>query len=70
LIPAAAPEIGTEEQEAVDAVLTSGGLAHGHEAAAFERNFSTTAVGGAQCVAVNSDTSAQQEIPSNNFTAI
>jgi perosamine synthetase len=59
LIPAAAPEIGAEERAAVDAVLTSGGLAQGPEVAAFEQEFSETAVSGALCVAVNSGTSAQ-----------
>lgn len=59
MIPAAAPDIGTEEREAVDAVLASGGLAQGPEVAAFEKEFSTAAVEGAYCVAVNSGTSAQ-----------
>ena len=59
MIPAAAPEIGTEEREAVDAVLASGGLAQGPEVAAFEQEFSSSAVDGAYCVAVNSGTSAQ-----------
>jgi len=59
LIPAAAPEIGTEEREAVDAVLASGGLAQGPEVSAFEQEFSSAAVGEAHCVAVNSGTSAQ-----------
>lgn len=59
MIPAAAPEIGTEEREAVDTVLASGGLAQGPEVAAFEQEFSSAAVDGAYCVAVNSGTSAQ-----------
>jgi len=59
LIPAAAPEIGAEERKAVDAVLASGGLAQGPEVAAFEQEFSSAAVNGAFCVAVNSGTSAQ-----------
>jgi perosamine synthetase len=59
LIPAAAPEIGTEEREAVDRVLASGGLAQGPEVLNFEQEFSSAAVDGALCVAVNSGTSAQ-----------
>jgi dTDP-4-amino-4,6-dideoxygalactose transaminase len=59
LIPAASPEIGVEERSAVDAVLASGGLAQGPGVAAFEHEFSEAAVSGAQCVAVNSGTSAQ-----------
>lgn len=59
MIPAAAPEIGSEERAAVDAVLQSGGLAQGPEVAAFESEFSATAVHGALCIAVNSGTSAQ-----------
>lgn len=59
LIPAAAPQIGQEERNAVDAVLASGGLAQGPEVAAFEKEFSEVAVEGAHCVAVNSGTSAQ-----------
>ena len=43
----------------MDAVLASGGLAQGPEVAAFEQEFSTAAVDGSLCVAVNSGTSAQ-----------
>jgi perosamine synthetase len=59
LIPAAAPEIGSEELAAVEAVLISGGLAQGPQVAAFEQEFSAAAANGALCVAVNSGTSAQ-----------
>ena len=59
MIPAASPEIGSEERQAVDAVLASGGLAQGPEVEAFEQEFASTAVDGAYCVAVNSGTSAQ-----------
>lgn len=59
MIPAASPDIGEEERSAVDAVLASGGLAQGPEVAAFEKEFSTLAVDGLHCVAVNSGTSAQ-----------
>lgn len=58
-IPVALPKIGKEERRAVDSVLASGGLAQGPEVAAFEEEFSKTAVDGAICVAVNSGTSAQ-----------
>jgi perosamine synthetase len=58
MIPIAAPEIGREETSAVESVLKSGGLAQGPEVAAFEDEFSKMAVQGAQCVAVNSGTSA------------
>ncbi len=57
MIPAAKPLIGDEEREAVDRVLRSGMIAQGPEVAAFENEFSAV-VGGRQCVAVNSGTSA------------
>ena len=59
MIPAARPHIGSEERYAVDGVLASGGLAQGPEVSAFEREFSSEAVSGAHCIAVNSGTSAQ-----------
>lgn len=58
-IPAALPNIGDDERTAVDRVLASGSLAQGPEVAAFEQEFSSLAVSGAHCVAVNSGTSAQ-----------
>lgn len=57
VIPAAKPIIGDEERIAVDSVLASGGLAQGPQVAAFETEFSDV-VGGRECVAVNSGTSA------------
>ncbi|MGZ0212936.1 MAG: DegT/DnrJ/EryC1/StrS family aminotransferase [Actinomycetales bacterium] len=57
MIPAARPEIGQEERDAVDRVMRSGMLAQGPEVAAFETEFSAI-VGGAHSVAVNSGTSA------------
>lgn len=59
MIPAARPFIGEEERQAVDRVLASGDLAQGSEVAEFEQEFSTVAVSGAHCIAVNSGTSAQ-----------
>ena len=57
MIPAAKPIVGDDERAAVDAVLASGGLAQGPQVAAFEAEFSAV-VGGRECVAVNSGTSA------------
>ncbi|MBH0053578.1 DegT/DnrJ/EryC1/StrS family aminotransferase [Salinibacterium sp. SWN139] len=57
MIPAARPQIGQDERDAVDRVMSSGMLAQGPEVSAFETEFSAI-VGGAQCVAVNSGTSA------------
>ena len=57
LIPAAKPIVGDDERAAVDAVLASGMLAQGPEVAAFEQEFAAI-VGGRECVAVNSGTSA------------
>jgi perosamine synthetase len=53
----ARPLIGSEERDAVDRVLRSGGLAQGPEVQAFEREFSEL-VDGRHCIAVNSGTSA------------
>jgi len=58
MIPAARPEIGVREHEAVARVLASGMLAQGPEVTAFESEFSTLAAGGVDCIAVNSGTSA------------
>jgi perosamine synthetase len=49
--------VGDEETAAVTAVLRSGRLVQGHEVASFEEEFATI-VGGHNCVAVNSGTSA------------
>lgn len=57
MIPAAQPLIGDEERAAVDRVLASGMLAQGPEVAAFETEFSAV-VGGLECIALNSGTSA------------
>ena len=59
MIPAARPEIGAAEQDAVKRVLASGMLAQGPQVAAFEEEFSSEAVAGRHCIAVNSGTSAQ-----------
>jgi len=58
VIEMARPDIGEAEIRAVEAVLRSGNLAQGSEVAAFESEFSHVAVADAQCVAVNSGTSA------------
>lgn len=57
MIPAARPEIGIEERDAVQRVMLSGMLAQGPEVAAFETEFSSI-VDGRRCIAVNSGTSA------------
>ena len=57
MIPAARPEIGKDERDAVDRVLQSGMLAQGPEVAAFESEFAAV-VGGRRCIAMNSGTSA------------
>lgn len=57
MIPAARPEIGKDERDAVDRVLQSGMLAQGPEVAAFEREFASV-VDGRRCIAMNSGTSA------------
>lgn len=58
MISIAQPQIGREEIAAVERVLASGALAQGHEVAAFEEEFSSAAVAGLTCIAVNSGTSA------------
>lgn len=55
----AKPQIGRRERRAVVRVLKSGLLAQGPEVSSFEREFSNI-VNGADCVAVNSGTSALQ----------
>jgi dTDP-4-amino-4,6-dideoxygalactose transaminase len=57
MIPAARPQIGQAERDAVDRVMVSGMLAMGPEVAAFETEFSQV-VGGLECIALNSGTSA------------
>lgn len=57
MIPAAHPSIGRKERKAVARVMRSGMLAQGPEVAAFENEFSSV-VGGRECVALNSGTSA------------
>ena len=57
MIRIAMPTVGPEEQEAVQAVLASGGLAQGPKVAELEEAFSAL-VDGRECVAVNSGTSA------------
>jgi perosamine synthetase len=56
-IPVAQPQIGRAERRAVNKVLKSGSLAQGPMVAKFESDFSKF-VGGRECVAVNSGTSA------------
>lgn len=56
-IPPAKPLIGEDEIAAVTAVMRSGMVAQGPEVAAFEQEFSEVA-GTAECIAVNSGTSA------------
>lgn len=58
MIPAAKPEVGVEEREAVDRVMRSGMLAQGPEVAAFEAEFTTLVGRELHSVAVNSGTSA------------
>lgn len=57
MIPAAKPEIGDAESDAVERVMRSGMLAQGPEVAAFEQEFSEI-VSGLHSIAVNSGTSA------------
>ncbi|MGM7668523.1 DegT/DnrJ/EryC1/StrS family aminotransferase [Microbacterium sp. A93] len=57
-IPVAKPQIGAEERQAVDRVMSTGMVAQGPEVAAFEVEFSEVLVPGAHSVAVNSGTSA------------
>ena len=59
VIPAAMPQIGAEERDAVDRVLRSGQVAQGPEVAAFEREFADHFELGRPVVAVNSGTSGQ-----------
>ncbi|RNL79061.1 DegT/DnrJ/EryC1/StrS family aminotransferase [Nocardioides marmorisolisilvae] len=57
-IAAVVVELGEEEREAALGVLTSGKLVQGEQVAAFESEFSEALVAGAECIAVNSGTSA------------
>lgn len=57
-IPAAKPDIGSEEKKAVARVLDSGMIAQGPEVEHFEEEFSKIALKGVQGLAVNSGTSA------------
>jgi len=57
MIPAAKPEIGEDEIDAVVRVMRTGSVVQGPEVADFEREFGKL-VGGRACVAVNSGTSA------------
>jgi dTDP-4-amino-4,6-dideoxygalactose transaminase len=57
MIPAAKPNIGADEREAVDRVMRSGMIAQGPEVAAFETEFSAALAPGRACVAVSSGTS-------------
>jgi dTDP-4-amino-4,6-dideoxygalactose transaminase len=57
MIPAAKPEIGEDEIEAVVRVMRTGMVVQGPEVAAFEQEFAKL-VDGRACVAVNSGTSA------------
>ena len=56
-VPAAAVNFGLEEREAVMRVLKSGRIVQGAEVAEFEAEFAEM-VGGRDCIAVNSGTSA------------
>ncbi|QPK81699.1 DegT/DnrJ/EryC1/StrS family aminotransferase [Schaalia sp. ZJ405] len=58
MIPAAHPEIGEEEIEAVARVMRTGMVAQGPEVAAFEEEFAAQLVPGTEAIAVNSGTSA------------
>lgn len=57
MIPVSKPSIGLLERLAVDRVLRSGNLAQGEFVQRFENEFATF-IGGRECVAVNSGTSA------------
>lgn len=56
-IPPAKPEIGDEEIDAVVRVMRTGAIAQGPEVANFETEFASI-VGGGECIALNSGTSA------------
>lgn len=56
-IPPARPSLGERELDAAEKVIRSGNISQGLEVAAFEAEFSGH-VGGRECVAVNSGTSA------------